>query len=199
MLLKVRSGNMGRGGHHFSGGRIYRSYGSSGGDLPLGFYIVMLLVTLGLVFIVNTSNSDHIRSGDRISVEYVLSDYLYDEADYFDDNKEHLVVEGLEYFYQATGAQMVIVTQSESTSDKLTEEKYHYMFDDEAHVLIVLPITGLFGGNNVQYYYMGDEALKVIDETGMNRMLENIDGSWSSLEEKWKQEIIDIADMILSY
>ena len=190
---------MGRGGHHYSGRHYHRYRGSSsGGDMPLGVSIVMLLVCFGLMFIITTAQSDKIRNGEKISEDYVLTEYLYDNADYFEDTQEHLIIEGLQYFYQTTGAQMVIVTQDERITDKLTEEKYYDMFDDEAHVLIVLPMTGLFGTNNVQYYYMGDEALKVIDETGMNRMLENIENSWSSREETWKEEIIDIANLIVS-
>ena len=145
-----------------------------------------------------TAENDKIRNGERLLEGYTITEYLYDDADYFEDSNEHLVIEGLQYFYQTTGAQMVIVTQEEKITDKLTEEKYYDMFDDEAHVLLVLPVTGLFGGNSVQYYYMGDDALKVIDETGVNRLLENIENSWSSREERWKEEIIDIADLIAS-
>ena len=189
---------MGRGGHHYSGGHYHRYRGGSGGDIPLGVSIGTIIVILVIVFLMNTAQSDKIRNGEKISEDYILTEYLYDEADYFEDTQEHLVIEGLQYFYQTTGAQMVIVTQDERITDKLTEEKYYDMFDDEAHVLIVLPMTGLFGTNNVQYYYMGDEALKVIDETGMNRMLENIENSWSSREATWKEEIIDIANLIVS-
>lgn len=189
---------MGRGGHHFSGGHYHRYRGGSGGDMLLGLSIVILLVCFGIIFLITTAQSDDIRNGEKISGDYTLTEYLYDEANYFDDNEEYLVIEGLQYFYQTTGAQMVIVTQDERITDKLTEEKYYDMFDDEAHVLIVLPMTGLFGTNSVQYYYMGDEALKVIDETGMNRMLEKIENSWYSREKTWKEEIIDIANLIVS-
>ena len=186
---------MGRGGHHYSGRHYHRHSGSSSANI--GATIIGLLIGLVIVFLINTAQNDKIRNGEKISEDYILTEYLYDEADYFEDTQEHLVIEGLQYFYQTTGAQMVIVTQNERTTDKLTEEKYYEMFDDEAHVLIVLPMTPLFHTNNVQYYYMGDEALKVIDETGINRMLENIDYSLSSIEKKWKQEIIDIANLIV--
>mgnify|MGYP003304704322 CR=1 FL=1 len=187
---------MGRGGHHYSGGHYHRYRGSDGGNLKAT--MIGLLIGFGVLFIINTVENDNIRNGEKISGDYILTEYLYDEADYFDDRYEHLVIEGLQYFYQTTGAQMVIVTQDERITDKLTEEKYYEMFDDGAHILIVLPMTPLLGTNNVQYYYMGDEALKVIDETRMNRMLENIDYSLSSREEKWKEEIIDIANLIVS-
>lgn len=187
---------MGRGGHHYSGIHYHRHSGSSSGNI--GATIIGLLIGLVILFLINTAQNDKIRNGEKISGDYILTEYLYDEADYFEDREEHLVVEGLQYFYQTTGAQMVIVTQKESTTDRLTEEKYYEMFDDEAHVLIVLPMTPLFGTNNVQYYYMGDEALKVIDETGINQMLEDIEYSWSSREETWKEEIINIANLIVS-
>ena len=189
---------MGKGGHHFSSGHYHRHGGRSDGEVPIGVSIVILIVCIAIIFLNETAAKNDIRNGEKISDKYLLTEYLYDEADYFDDSEEYLVIEGLKYFYQTTGAQMVIVTQDGQTTDKLTELKYYEMFDDEAHVLIVLPIKSRSGGNIVQYYYIGDEALKVINETGIYRMLEKIGNNWSSREKSWKEEIIDIANLIVS-
>ena len=189
---------MGRGGHHFSGGHYHHHHSGSGESLPLSVTIPILLIFLFVAFLMDVAENDKIRNGEKLMEGYTITEYLYDNADYFHDSYEHLVVEGLQHFYETTGAQMVIVTQEERTTDELTEEKYYEMFNDESHVLLVLPITGFLGGNSVQYYYMGDEALRVIDETGINRLLENIENSWSSREKGWKEEIIDIADLIAS-
>lgn len=187
---------MGRGGHHFSGRHHYRHHGSSS-DMPISVLVTLLIVTLSLYWIFSAIENDNIRGGEKISGNYTLTKYLYDDADYFENSNEKLIIEGLKYFYKTTGAQMVIVTQNSSINDRLTKDMYYKMFDDESHILIVLPVTKLFGSNSVQYYYIGDKALKVIDETGMNRMFENIDNSWWPKEAAWQEAIIDIADLIV--
>ena len=191
---------MGRGGHHFSGGHYRHHHRSSDEGLPLSVTIPMLLIISFVLFLMDTAERDNIRNGEKLVLmeAYAITDYLYDNADYFDDSRESLIIEGLHHFHETTGVQMVIVTQNEKVTDKITEEKYYEMFDDEAHILLILPVTSFLGSNNVQYYYIGDEALKAIDETGINRLLENIENSWSSREERWKQGIIDIADLIAS-
>lgn len=189
---------MGRGGHHRSYHRSYhRRYGRSSSGTPLWLDLVLLGVVLVISFFMTVSTNDKIRNGDRISVECELVDYMQDNADYFTEEAEMQIVESLKYFYEKTGAQMVIVTQKENINDSGTEEMYYNMFNDEAHVLIVLPMDGLFGGNYTQYYYMGDEALKVIDENGMNRMLEKTEDGWSSKGTEWSNAIRNIADLIM--
>lgn len=198
MHIHQGGNNMGRGGHHRSFHRShYRRYGSSYNDTPLWVYLVILGVVLTIGFFITTANNDKIRSGDKINVECELVDYMQDNAGYFSEEDEAKIIESLKYFYQKTGAQMVIVTQKENINDSGTEKLYYEMFDDEAHVLIVLPMDGLFGTNYTQYYYMGDEALKVIDETGMNRMLDKIDNSLSSKGTSWSNQIKNIADLIM--
>ena len=191
---------MGRGGHHRSFHRsYYRRYHSSGGsDTPLWVYLVALATILGLGFLITAGTNHAIREGDRINVQATLTEYMYDNADYFTDEDEKQIIDSLKYFYEKTGAQMVIVTQDENINDSGTEKKYYEMFKEEAHVLIVLPMDGLFGGNYTQYYYMGDDALKVIDETGMNQMLEQIENGWGSRGSNWSKAIKDITDLIMS-
>lgn len=190
---------MGRGGHHFSSGHYHRYRHNENSGLPISIAIVLLGILLGIYFIVTAVQMDHIREGNKISGNYDLTKYLYDDANYFNDQREHYVIEGLKYFYKTTGAQMVIVTYDGKMTDELAEKMYYDMFDDESHVLIVLPIINFFRGNYVQYYYIGDEALKAIDEKGMNRMLEYIeDNLFYSKEKRWKKEIASIADLIVS-
>lgn len=190
---------MGRGGHHrsFHRSHYHRHYGS-GGDAPLWVYFVSLGIIVVIMFFITTATNDDIRSGDKINVQATLTEYMYDNADYFTDEDEKLIIESLKYFYEKTGAQMVIVTQDENINDSGTEKKYYEMFKEEAHVLIVLPMDGLFGGNYTQYYYMGDDALKVIDETGMNQMLEQIENGWESRGSNWSKAIKEITDLIMS-
>ena len=189
---------MGRGGHHRSYHRSYhRRYGSSGSSLPLWADFTILGVVLVFLFFSTVSTNDKIRSGDRINVECEVVEYLQDNADYFNDEAEKQIVESLKYFYEKTGSQMVIVTQKENINDSGTEKMYYEMFDDEAHVLLVLPMDGLFGGNYTQYYYMGDDALKVIDETGMNHMLEKTENGLQSRGTVWSNAIKNIANLIM--
>ena len=190
---------MGRGGHHHSHHHHHyhhRHYGSSS-SAPLWVYVVMLIVIFGVAMLLSNAITDDIRNGERIDTTYELTGYLYDNANYFNYAEEVMVIESLEYFYENTGAQMVIVTQNEYKNDSKTEQMYYEMFGDESHVLIVLPMDGLFGTNSTQYYYMGDDALIVIDETGINHMLDNIDNSFSSKGEAWSTAIRDITDLIV--
>ena len=190
---------MGRGGHHVSHHHHYHHHRGGGtSDLPLWMDLIIIFVVFAILFGSESCITDEIKGKEKISDEIVLTDYLYDKADYFEDSEEGLVIEGLKYFYNKTGVQMVIVTQNERITDALTEKMYQKMFKDESHILIVLPITGIFGGNSVQYYWIGTNALKVVDETGMNRLFENIDNSWSSRESAWKSKVISLADLIVS-
>ena len=190
---------MGRGGHHRSSHHHHHYRHRSGyDDTPLWVYLVCLGIVLLVTFFMTVATNDDIRSGDRINVQCETTEYMHDNADYFTTEDEAMILEALKYFYEQTGAQMVIVTQKENINDSGTEKKYYEMFTDEAHVLIVLPMDGLFGDNYTQYYYMGDDALNVIDEDGMNRMLDDIDGSWGSKGSCWSNAIKEITDLIMS-
>lgn len=193
---------MGRGGHHHSHHHHhhhhhhYGGYYGGGEAAPLWVYIVILVALITFYMMVCTARDNDIRSGDRINTQYELTEYMYDNANYFGEGKEK-VISSLEYFYEQTGAQMVIVTQQEYIDDAGTEKMYYDMFDDESHVLIVLPMDGMFDENETQYYYMGDDALRVIDETGMNYMLECIDDAYEGRCNAWSREIRDITNMIM--
>lgn len=77
---------MGRGGyHHYYKGHYHRYKVGRGGDIPLGVLIVAILVLLVISYLINTAQSDDIRNGETISEDYVITEYLYDEADYFED------------------------------------------------------------------------------------------------------------------
>lgn len=192
---------MGRGGHHHSHHHHHhyhhRHYGSSSSSAPLWVYILMLVIIFGVAMVITAAINDDIRSGERIDTTYELTGYLYDNADYFNYAEEVMVIESLEYFYENTGAQMVIVTQNEYINDSQTEQMYYEMFGDESHVLIVLPMDSFFGTNSTQYYYMGNDALIVIDENGINSMLDDIDNSFSSRGDAWSTAVRDITDLIM--
>lgn len=167
-------------------------------NLPILICLILpIIMLLSIISFINI-RTNQVKGKDKISDEIILTDYLYDNADYFDDTRQDIVIKGLEYFYTKTGVQMIIVTQKEKTTELLTKKMYDKMLNDQTHILIVLPITGIFGGNNEQYYWIGENALKVVSDKTMNRLFETIDDSWGTTESKWYSKLISLTDLILS-
>ncbi len=76
-------------------------------------------------------------------MEYVLSDYLYDEADYFNDSKEYLVVEGLVgyvFLNILTGICWGVLCQS------LDIEKFNYLYMNNENTILFNLMLGILLG-----------------------------------------------------
>lgn len=183
---------MGRGGHHHNSHHHYRSGGTS--DLPLGAYIIILVIALIIGIFITAYKNDKISNKEPIQEEIVITEYLYDNVEYFSSAPED-VISGLKYFYEKTGVQIVIYTTNGKVTDEYTKNLYYELFDDEGHVLIVLPIK-LFG-NDTQYYYIGDNSELIISDTTMNYLFEKINKSWSNKCTAWNESLIKTADLMI--
>lgn len=188
---------MGRSGHHSS--RSYHHhhhYGSTRASLPLGFYIAVLVIVIIIMIALESNETNKIKGKEKLDTEISLSEYLYDEADYFADSKEQELIGGLEYFYETTGVQPVVYTTTDYVTEGYVTKLYYKMLTDESHIMIALPID--FFGNNDQYYYIGDDAETIITEVTMNEIFDRIDSSWSSKETAWNKSFREVAELIVS-
>lgn len=185
---------MAHGGHHSSSHHYHhRTYGSRSSDT--GEYIFTLLALLALIICgicMSISKNNNIEGKSPLEGTYeTYMPYVVDEQGYFSDYDE--MVAGLKYFHEKTNVQIVVMSSKESWSDKKAVEQYYSMFNDEAHVLIVIP-TGFFSSS--QYYAIGDTADPVVGDYALNYLLDKTRSS--SDGEKWSRNLKDLADKILT-
>lgn len=187
---------MGRSGHHHSSHHHSHSrhYGSNE-TLPGGCYVAMIVLVLFLMFVSKTLEYNKISGHERLHTDVTITDYLYDEAEYFDDSREDEIIAGMRYFFVKTGVQPVIYTTYDYVSEESVTKKYYKMFDDGSHLLIALPIN-LFG-NSDQYYYIGDDAERIISEYTVDAILDRVDNTFLSRNTAWRRAFEAVADMIV--
>lgn len=189
---------MGRSGtHRRSRTRHYRSYGGSSSSLPLWVYVLLIFIFIFINIQSDNARRDKIKDKDTLQVSIEIMDYLYDDADYFKDDSEKELIKGLTYFYEKTGVQPVIYTKKGSSAESEAKELYLELFNDEAHLLIVVPVD-MFGGNSTRYYYMGDDTETIVTEDIVNYLLDYVDASWSSKTTAWSNAFRETADLMLS-
>lgn len=155
---------MAHSGHHSGGGyhgaRVQSFQASILGICIWG--ILALISFIGQKFI-------PIEEKKPIEKNYTLSSYILDDENYFKDNVE--LRNGLEYLYEKTGVQIVVMTTSDNEySDEKVLNEYYELFNDENHILIVIPTNN----DSVQYYAIGDNANTVIGDSDLNKILWNI-------------------------
>lgn len=175
---------MARGGHHSSSHHIHHRSRSS----YLSITIVLAIVTIIMLFADIKVNN--IGKKKPLEEKFEVSQYLYDESNYFSNPKE--IVEGLQYLYEKTNVQVVVMSTSSSCSDSRAVELYYELFSDEGHVLIVVP-TAWYSSKT--YYAIGDVANNVIDDRAMNYLINKINSSNSG--KKWKECLIGFADKLI--
>ncbi|MDO4283050.1 MAG: TPM domain-containing protein [Clostridia bacterium] len=188
---------MGRSGHHSSrcSNHHYHRHGR-GGELPLGFYIVLLVICLVIFISSEVSKTNQIKGKEKLNTDITIGSYLYDEANYFSDSKESELKDGLKYFYDVTGVQLVVYTTGDYVTEGYATKLYYELFTDESHIIVALPIK--YGKNSDQYYYIGDDAETIITEVAMDELFDKIDSSWGAKEDAWKKSLYNVADLIVS-
>lgn len=180
---------MAHGGHHSSSHHIHhhsRSSYSSGGSN----WMTIVLIIAAIIILFLTMASNDISGKKPLEEKFEVSQYLYDESNYFSNPKE--IVEGLQYLYEKTNVQVVVMSTSSSCSDSRAVELYYELFSDEGHVLIVVP-TAWYSSKT--YYAIGDVANNVIDDRAMNYLINRINSSNSG--KKWKECLIGFADKLI--
>lgn len=115
--------------------------------------------------------------------------YIIDEKNYFENVSS--VIEGLEYLYNSTNVQMVVIVAEHYWSKSDTLDMYYEMFDDECHVLYIYSPSSF---NST--YAIGDLAKQVIDDTAINYLDKKLKRHSDS--EYWKKTLINFSDELLS-
>lgn len=181
---------MAHGGHH-SGGHYHSHYrGGSGNDLPLSFYLIALGIVI-VVLVISAYIQSDIGGKTPIEKNYELTQYVYDSEEYF--NEIDNMREGLEYLYDKTGVQLVVMSSNKFYSDSKAVDTYYELFNDECHVLIIIP-TGFW--SSTEYYAIGDVANTVIDDRAIDYLLDRVESSKDG--EKWERNLKSFADKLMS-
>ncbi len=176
------------GGHHYH--HHYRSRGEP--QIPLPIAILLIVIWIALLVWIDYEQSD-IDGKTPLEGSYqTYPNYLLDETGYLSDH--WLIIDGLKYLHQKTNVQVVVMVESGTWSDRKVVDKYYELFDDEAHVLIVITSSWY---ESHDYYAIGDLANNVIDDRAANYLIDTrINNSKNG--EKWQKELKDFADELLS-
>lgn len=148
------------------------------------FIFILFFGIVGCFLRINENHTPKYALEGEYSAYYT---YLVDNRNYF-SNSDNLI-SGLEYFYQKTNIQIVVITSNEDLSDSKAVSEYYQMFDDEAHILIIIPKTG-----NIIYYAIGDLADTVFGDKDMTNLL-NTTVRNSKNGEVWEKYLKKSADL----
>lgn len=89
---------------------------------------------------------------------------------------------------------MVVLVTSGSWSDQKVVDEYYKMFDDEAHMLIVITTSWY---EKYNYYAIGDLTNSVIDDRAADYLIDTkINNSRNG--EKWERVLKEFTDKLLS-
>lgn len=175
-------------GHHHYGGHYYHSSRYSDDEILWPLIAILTLLFIALAF---DSSSRTTTPKQPISKDYELSSYILDEEEYFKNTVE--LRSGLKYLYEKTGVQVVVMSTKEYYSDSMAVDKYNELFNDESHVLIIIPTN--FWQSDEQYYAIGDTANTVIDDTALDYLLSNVESSKNGKE--WEKYLKFLADKLI--
>lgn len=193
---------MAHGGHHGGHHSHHRSYyrsrsstryysnGSGSGTLIPSIFALFLIILMGTVFL-KVASSSSLTGKAPLDGQYEVYKYLLDEQDYF-SNKDQ-IIEGLEYLHEKTNVQVVLMSSNESWSDSKAVKQYYEMFDDEAHVLIIIPSNW---SSSTTYYAIGDLADTVINDSAVNHLLDTVGNKHNG--RTWKSSLTKFADTLIS-
>lgn len=169
----------------------HHSYSGSGSNSSTLKTILLIVVLLSIPVFISKLTESAISGKTPLPGKYsTYQPYLIDENQYF-SNHENLIA-GLQYLHEHTNVQIVVMSSNDSWSDSKAVERYHKMFNDEAHILIIVP-TSWF--SSTTYYAIGDLANDVIDDEAIHYLLENID--CSSNGKTWEEYLRDFSDTLL--
>lgn len=183
---------MARGGH-CGGHHSHHHYRGRGGlDLPLPVAILLIVAWIALLAWMAVVRSD-IGGKTPLDGSYpTYPNYLLDDSGYLSDHD--LIIDGLKYLHEKTNVQVVVMVDGGAWSDRKAVDKYYEMFDDEAHMLII--ITSAWYESN-DYYAIGDLTYSIIDERAANYLIDDrINGSRDG--EKWQRELKEFTQKLLS-
>lgn len=187
---------MAHGGHSGGSHAHYHHHHSRGGynsnsDVPLPILIPLIIVILALALWLSSTKSD---IGGKEPLEGTYTDYpvyLIDNNEYLSDHE--LIINGLKYLHEKTNVQLVVVVATGSWSDTKVVDEYYKLFDDEAHMLIIITSSWY---EDHDYYAIGDLTNSVIDDRAAKYLIEKIDNSRDG--KKWEEILNDFADRLLS-
>ncbi len=186
------------GGSHYSGHyHHYSNYGGywSGNEGPLETVVILVICGLllaTLVYIRTTANNSKYIIGGKepLKGEFEVVQYIHDDGTF--ENVENLQ-EGLEYLKEKTNVQLVIETTSDEwMSNGKAVDEYYKLFDDEAHVLLIVPPKG---SRDDFYYAIGDDADSVIGNKEIDYLIEEVKNSRNGMY--WGEILHDFADELL--
>lgn len=180
---------MAHGGHHSSSHSHYHHHGSRSGGGEFTWIEGVIFIVCIIIFISSArSRQNTISNKQPLDGKYeTYTPYLIDKNGYFSNPNE--LIAGLQYFHEHTNIQIVVMSSNESWSDSKVTEQYYHMFNDEAHVLIVVPVSWF---SSTEYYAIGDLANTVFNDTTMDVLLDNIDGSRNgTIWNKYLKRIVD--------
>lgn len=184
---------MAHGGHHSHSHHHYhhRSYSSRSSGSEDG--IIIAAVIFGVIISIFAMAAGSSISGKKpLEGHYeTYESYLIDREEYFYSSQD--LISGLEYLHEKTNVQIVVMTSNESWSDRKAVTQYNNMFNDEGHILIVIP-TSWF--SSTEYYAIGDLADSVIGDYEIDYLLDKINHSKDGA--KWNTCLKDFADKLLS-
>ena len=183
---------MAHGGH--CGGRSFHHHyrGGGGSKIPLPVTILLSVAWIALLVWINITRSN-IGGKTPLEGNYpTYPNYLLDDSGYLSDHD--LIIDGLKYLHEKTNVQVVVIVESGIWSDRKVVDKYYEMFDDEAHMLIV--ITSSWYESN-DYYAIGDLSYSIIDDQAAKYLIDDrINNSRNG--ETWQRELKEFAQKILS-
>ena len=184
---------MAHGGHCGGGHSHYhRHYRGRGADIPLPIALLFLVVAFALFFWLYTVQSDIGGKTPLVGNYETYPNYLLDENNYLSDHEQ--IVNGLKYLHKKTNVQVVVMVSSESWSDSKIVDKYYELFNDEAHMLIVITSAWY---QSTDYYAIGDLTDSVIDDRAATYLINTlIDNSRNG--EKWEKVLKEFTDKLLS-
>lgn len=181
---------MAHGGHHSHSHSHHHYHGSGSGSFDGVEVAILIIAIIALLFI--SAISSNISGKKPLEGTYEsYPSYLIDKEEYFSD--AHEFISGLEYLHEKTNVQLVVITSRDSWSDRKAVEKYYEMFDDEAHILLIIP-TSWF--SSTEYYAIGDLADTVISDREIDYLLDSINGSNDG--SKWNTKIRAFVETLLS-
>lgn len=160
-------------------------------DVDIALFIACCIGVCLMVYgIISTVFPDYNIGGKSpLEEEYEVVQYLHDDG--ILSNQEELI-HGLEYLREKTNIQMVIITSSQKWSDGAAVREYYLTFEDEGHILLIVPPEG----STRFHYAIGSEASTVIDSKAMsyfvNQVKHSRDGAY------WEKQICNFADELVS-
>ncbi len=187
--------------HHSSSHyhRSYHYYGDRGtSDIWASIIVIaiLLLICLGISSIEESSRKERISGRDPLAdTSYEVTEYLYDAEGYF--SEPEALENGLKYFHKRTGVQLVVTTINQNFSDEKALVMYNQLFDDESHVLLIIPTTYQQSVKEpIQFYAIGDDANSVVSDDTIDYLLDKISNSSSGAS--WQYHLEEIANIIVN-